>query len=224
MLLAASSLLSAQIQLTAPSLPLKETYTYQRITEEENERVYIELELLTDASSGNLGHSEYYEYRMRSRSKDMMARLLPDTLEVFRSEVWQKDPYSTIHRVTEVVDQNKTVAADELLICDINGLEMSLRGFPWNSRDKANLVFLTSSDEFQFKMSIKEGETLRLNGTLYNCYEVELALGGFLGSFFPKSCFWYSMDSPHILVKAESAGMMGADSYTLELLSYSAEE
>ena len=183
--------------------------------------VYVEMRLIGPSGGSDPGREPYYEYRMRSDSKEMLVKLTADTFETFYSEVWEKNTYSTIHRSTEIVEQNKPVDDGELLLCDGNGLDVSLRGFPWDRHDEAILVFLNSSDKFQFKMKVEGRETLRINDVSYTCYKVQLALGGFIGSLFPKSYFWYSVDSPHILVRAEAAGMMGDDSYEMELVSYS---
>jgi hypothetical protein len=70
-------------------------------------------------------------------------------------------------------------------------------------QDEAQIVFLNGSDKFKFGLKINGRETLRVNNTAYECRKVQMGLDGFLGSFFPKSYFRYTVDKPHILVRAE---------------------
>jgi len=216
--------LPAQINLINPSFPEKESFTYVRNSDRGTEMVSVEMRLIEpSAADGSEQPSSrrHYAYRMESDSKDMLVKLAADTLRVFYSEVRLKNSHSTVFRTNEIVQQNKPTGPGELLICDGNGLDVSLRGFPWKKYDQADLVFLNGSDKFKFGAKVDGRETLRLNGTAYECYKMQLSFGGFIGSFFPKSYFWYSVEVPHILVRAEVAGMMGEDSYELELVSYS---
>jgi len=211
--------LPAQIAISNPAFPPGESITYIRTSDQGNEMVEVEMHLIPASSSAN---RPYYKYRMQSESKDMLVKLDADTLEIFYSEVWLKNTYSTIHRINKIVEQNKPTGPDDLLLCDANGLQVRLRGFPWGRRNKAQLAFLNGSDKFKIEIKIDGRETLRLNNTAYECRKVQLSLDGFLGTFFPKSYFWYTVEKPHILVRAEVAEMMGEDAHVLELVSYSA--
>jgi len=210
--------LPAQISISNPAFPPGESITYIRSSDHGNEMVEVEMHLIPPNSSAARSH---YEYRMQSESKEMLVKLDADTLEIFYSEVWIKNTYSTIHRINEIVKQNKPTGPGELLVCDGNGLEVRLRGFPWARHDKAQMVFLNGSDKFKFGLKIDGRETLRVNNTAYECRKVQMGLDGFLGSFFPKSYFWYTVAQPHILVRAEVAEMMGEDAHVIELVSYS---
>ncbi|MDY7029462.1 MAG: hypothetical protein SVR04_14315 [Spirochaetota bacterium] len=215
--------LQAQINLVNPSFPEKESFTYVRNSDRGSEMVSVEMRLVGPSAAGETERpaaGSHYEYRMLSDSKDMLVKLSADTLLVFYSEVRLKNSHSTVFRTSEIVELNKPVGPGELLICDGNGLDVSLRGFPWKEYDQADLIFLNGSDKFKFGAKVEGRETLRLNGTTYECYKMQLSFGGFIGTFFPKSYFWYSVKEPHILVRAEAAGMMGEDAYEIELVSY----
>ena len=43
------------------------------------------------------------------------------------------------------------------------------------------------------------------------------------GAIFPKSYLWYSVASPHYLVRSESGGMPGSPKTILEIQSYTAK-
>src|SRR6056297_1006117 len=217
-----AAVLPAQISISNPAFPHNETITYIRSSDHNNEMVNVEMRLITPSKpQAQQSARPHYEYRMESESKDMLVKLDADTLEIFYSEVWIKDTYSTIHRINEIVEQNKPTGPGELLFCDGNGLEVRLRGFPWGQHDEAQMVFLNGSDKFKFGLKIDDRETLRVNNTAYECRKVQMGLDGFLGSFFPKSYFWYTVAQPHILVRAEVAEMMGEDAHVIELVSYS---
>ncbi len=215
MLVIVVTVLPAQIIVHNPEFPPGESITYIRSFDHTSEMVEVEMRLVPAGSP-------YYEYRMESDSKDMLVKLDADTLEIFYSEVWIKNTYSTLHRINKIVEQNKPTGPGELLVCDGNGLEVRLRGFPWARHDKAQMVFLNGSDKFKIGLKIDGRETLRLNNTDYECRKIQMGLGGFLGSFFPKSYFWYTIEPPHILVRAEVAEMMGEKAHVIELVSYSA--
>jgi hypothetical protein len=210
--------LPAQIAISNPGFPATESITYIRSSDHGSEMVEVEMTLVPANSSAA---RPYYEYRMQSESKDMLVKLDAGSLEIFYSEVWIKNTYSTIHRINEIVEQSKPTGPGDLLVCDGNGLEVRLRGFPWARHDQAQLAFLNGSDKFKIGLKIAGRETLRLNNTTYECRKVQMGIDGFLGSLFPKSYFWYTVDQPHILVRAEVAEMMGEDAHVIELVSYS---
>lgn len=211
--------LPAQIAISNPGFPDTESITYIRSSDHGSEMVEVEISLVPDNSPAG---RPYYKYRMQSESKDMLVKLDAGSLEIFYSEVWIKKTYSTIHRINKIVEQSKPTGPSDLLVCDGNGLEVRLRGFPWARHKEAKLAFLNGSDKFEINLKIDGRETLHINNTAYECHKVQMGLGGFLGSFFPKSYFWYSVNKPHILVRAEAAEMMGEDAHVLELVSYSA--
>ncbi len=232
MLVSVAAVLPAQIILENPSIPEKESITYIRSSEHGSEMVDVEMRLVEPGQGDpeDTGHTgpaaarPYYRYHLQSGSKEMLVKLYADNLEVFYSEVRLKNTYSTVSRINEVLTHNKPTGPGELLVCDGNGLDISLRGFPWNSHDKAELVFLNGSDKFKLELKVDGRETLRVNNTAYECYQVQMGLDGFIGSFFPKSHFWYAVEEPHVLVRAEVAEMMGEDAYTIELVSYSSSK
>ncbi len=232
-LLFVTTAVSAQITLSNPSFPKEEAITYIRTTEHGSEMVNVKM-LLIEPQSDSTGNKDkmqqsgpastrpYYHYHMQSDSKDMLVNLHAENLEVFYSEVRLKNTYSTIRRINEVLTHSKSAGPGELLVCDGNGLDISLRGFPWHTHQKAEIVFLNGSDKFKLELKVDGRETLRVNNTPYECHKVQMGLSGFIGSFFPKSYFWYAVDEPHVLVRAEVAGMMGEDANTIEMVSYSA--
>lgn len=211
------TLLSAQVELRDPGFPAHETLTYRQTTGDGTGLVKIHMNFLGDVER------PHYEYRMSSDSQDLLLRLDPISLCVFYTEVWEKQKDSTIHRSTEIVRNEKKAEPDQLVVTGFYGFDVSLRGFPWQSRDEAKISFLSGPDAFNFELKVKETETLKLNGRSYECRKVQIGLNGILGAIFPKSHYWYSVDPPYYLVRSETSGMQGRDDTVLELVSYSGD-
>lgn len=208
---------AAQVQLQDPGFPAEERIRYLKTSERGEETVVVELR----RPAG--GERPHYLYRMSSESKDITAKLSAETLQVYYSDVLEKNRESTVHKINEVVENRKRAGEGELLVTGADALEVSLRGFPWGRCDEAELVFLRdSSEKFSLVLRVKGEETLEINGKSYECRKVQIGLDGFLGRFFPKSHYWYTVSPPHFLVRAEDAGMGGTDESTMEIRSYSA--
>ena len=100
---------------------------------------------------------------------------------------------------------------------------MSLRGFPWEEKKFAKIVFLNRPENFRLEMKVKRKETIHINNKSYECWKVQIGMGGVMGAIFPKSYYWYSVESPHYLVRGEASGMPGSPKTILEIQSYSSK-
>jgi hypothetical protein len=117
---------------------------------------------------------------------------------------------------------------DELIIADdFVSLPVILRGFPWESTKSAHLVTLGSGGfgrSFSVDLVVAGKETLTLNGKTYECWKVQIGVGGFLGSIMSsimgKSLYWFSTDPTHYLVRTEGlATAPGSPRQVVELQS-----
>ena len=90
-----------------------------------------------------------------------------------------------------------------------------------------NLVTLGAargSQQFTVKLTAAGRESVSAGGKTYDCWKVELSIGGFLGAFLGKSSFWFAAEAPHYLVKSQGpSGGLGFSQRIQELQSYSAE-
>ncbi|MFP4619074.1 MAG: hypothetical protein ACLFMZ_09560 [Spirochaetaceae bacterium] len=75
---------------------------------------------------------------------------------------------------------------------DANGFDVSLRGFPFEEGEKAEILFLNDSNRFSLELKVKNRETMELDSGTYDCWKVQVGLDGILGRFFPKSYYWYT--------------------------------
>ena len=128
--------------------------------------------------------------------------------------------YSSIHIISEVLLNSKQVENGELLVTDMDGFIIGLRGFPWKKNASAKLVFLNRSGGFSPEVKVKGKETINIDDQSYECWKVQVGMKGVIGAVFPKSYFWYSVDSPHYLVRSEAAGMPGSPKIIMEIKSY----
>jgi hypothetical protein len=131
-----------------------------------------------------------------------------------------------IRRTTEILKSTPHPKANELVIGDFNSLPVTLRGLPWGTFSSVNLVTLEAPGRgmpFTLKLTVVGRESINAGGRTYDCWKVQLGMGGFLGSLMGKSSYWYSANVPHFLVRSESpSGFPGSPLQKWELQSYSA--
>ena len=203
-----------QVVLTNPGFPEKETAIYTQITEDEKETVKYTMEYR------NIDNKSWLEYRFFSDKRDVFIKLNGDNLNTVYSESWDRQEGSNVHSFKEVLLNRKQVEEDELLITDMEGFLIGLRGFPWEDYTSVRIVFLSRSGGFSPELKVKGKKILKINNINYECWKVQLGMKGVLGAVFPKSYFWFSVESPHYLVRSETAGMPGSPKTVLEIQSY----
>ncbi len=205
-----------QVNLTNPGIPEKETIIYTQETEGKLETV----KSITEYKSSD--NKSWLEYRFYSTARDVLLKLDDNNLNAFYSEVWDRIDNSSFHTIIEVLENKKQAGKDEVLVSDMDGFIVGLRGFSWKKNASAKIVFMNRSGGFSPELKIKGKETLNINGKFYECWKAQVGMKGVLGAVFPKSYFWYSVDSPHYLVRSEVAGLPGSPKVVLEIQSYRA--
>jgi hypothetical protein len=217
LLLSLSSLVFSQITLINPGIPLTESISYNQIVDGVVESIKVEVE------SVNEDNNHWLEYRTFSREQEVFIKFDPDNLTAFYSEVWDKKADSTVHSITQIIENKKIVKDNELLITDMYGFLLSLRGFPWEEENSAEIVFLNGSSDFKLDLKIKGKETLQIDDKTYECWKVQIGMGGIMGAIFPKSYYWYTINAPHFLIRSEGSGMPRNPKTILEIKSYSSK-
>ena len=211
------SFMFGQVVLTNPGIPENETIIYSQDTEGKLETVKYVMEYK------NNGNKPWLEYRFYSNEKDILVKLNQSNLQTFYSEIWERPDGSSFHSINEILVNRKQAGKGELLISDMDGLMIGLRGFPWKKNANARIVFINRSGGFTPELKIKGKETINIDDQSYECWKVQVGMKGVLGAVFPKSYFWYSVESPHYLVRSEVAGMPGSPKIILEIQSYSVD-
>jgi hypothetical protein len=218
--LALPAAVSAQVVIQNPSLPAEEIAVYTEKVGDDTWTVTQGLSLRTEKGDS------WYEFTSRSPESDVSMRLDPVTLFPRSSEVITHSGDSVIRRTTEILKATPHPRADELIIGDYNSLPVVLRGLPWGTFTSVNLVTLGSSgrgQQFSLQLTVVGKETVSAGGKSYECWKVQLGLGGFFGAFIGKSYYWFLADAPHFLVKSEGpSGGPGSPMQKTELQTYSA--
>jgi hypothetical protein len=213
--------LSAQVVIRNPSLPAEESAVYTERVGEDSWTVSQSLVLRSDNGDS------WYQFTSRSPESDVSVRLDALTLFPRDSEVITRSGDSVIRRTTEILQATPHPRANELVVGDFASLPVTLRGLPWGTFTTVNLIALGASgrgQQFSFQLTVAGRESIGAGGKTYDCWKVQLGLGGFMGAFMGKSTYWFSADAPHFLVKAESpTGGPGSPLQRWELQSYTAK-
>ncbi len=208
------SFVFGQVILTNPGIPEKETIIYTQETEGKIETVKSIIEYKS------FENNSWLEYRFYSTERDVLLKLDKSNLNAYYSEVWDRPGLSSFHTIIEVLENGKQAEKDERLISDMDGFIVGLRGFTWKKNASARIVFMNRSGGFSPELKVKGKETLKIDGTSYESWKVQVGMKGVLGAVFPKSYFWYSVDSPHYLIRSEVAGLPGSPKIIMEIKSY----
>ena len=213
--------LCAQLSIHSPSLPQKEEIVYaQKVGERTGT---VSQSMVFRSENGD----SWYELKSTSPESDVSMRLDAATLLPRYSEVTTRSADSVIRRTTEILKADPHPKTNELVVGDFNSLPITLRGLPWGTFTTVNLVTLgvaRGGQQFTLQLTVVGRGSISAGGKAYDCWKVELSVGGFLGAFFGKSSFWFAVDAPHYLVKSQGpSGGPGSPQRTLELQSYSAE-
>ena len=210
----------AQVVIHNPSLPAEERVSYTERVGDDSWTVTQSLVLRSENGDS------WYQLTSSSPEMDVTMRLDASTLFPRDSEVITRSGDSVIRRTTEILKAAPHPRADELVIADFISLPITLRGLPWGTFTSLTLVPLGASgrgQQFSFQLTVVGREKVSAGGATYDCWKVQLGLGGFFGAFMGKSFYWFLADAPHFLVKSEGpSGGPGSPMQKVEILTYSA--
>jgi hypothetical protein len=209
-----------QVLIQNPSLPAEEVAVYSEKIGNDSWSVTQTLSLRSEKGDS------FYEFKSSSPESDMSIRIDAATLFPRDSEVIMRSGDSVIRRTTEILKAVPHPKANELVIGDFNALTVTLRGLPWGSFSTVTLVALgasTRGQQFSFQLTAAGRESVSAGGKSYDCWKVQLGVGGFMGAFVGKTTYWFLADAPHFLVKAEGpTGGPGSPIQRWEIQTYSA--
>jgi hypothetical protein len=214
--------LPAQIVIGNPSLPLEETSVYtERI---EGRSATVSQGMVYRSGNGDA----WYEFTSKSTASEVTMRIDAATLSARSSEVTTRTGDSVIRRTTEIIEATPHAKPGEIVVGDYLSLPVTLRGLPWGTFTQANLVALGAArggQPLSIQLTIAGHESVSTGGKTWDCWKVQLGLGGFLGAFFAKTTYWFAAEAPHVMVKSETpSGGPGSPMQVMELQSYSARQ
>ncbi len=201
-----------------PNIPNGETITYKSQVGDSLktivEKVVIEKE----------GEKELYEITSFSESLDMTILLEKSTMSVLSIHTIRKSEEVTLDLKLKVISKKPQFEKDNLKIPNFSILQYVFRGFPFGKVKKLKIGFYGEEKKGRFKVNVecKKIEKLKVNQKTIECYKIEFSMDSFWKIFFPKTTMWYSVDSPHYLVRYEGAGgPPGSPKKIMEMVNYS---
>lgn len=211
--------MAAQIVASNPGIPDYERVEYQESTDGKKQLTVHVL------NRKNEGGKDFLELRSSSVDGESTYRVDPITLLSYYSDITSKSPDATIRRTSEILSAKPKLKAQDMAVSDLGILGLTLRGFPFESKKFANLVFLGASSMgssgFSFELKLQGKETIKTATGSMECYKLEMGLSGFLGTFVSPTKLWFSTKSPYIMVRSEGVqGPPGSPVKIMELISY----
>jgi hypothetical protein len=177
--------------------------------------------LVTHTRLINENGQELYEIATSSKAEDTIVRIDRKTMTVIYSKNTSKQEDYSVERVTTILKNNIPSAPRELVIINFSGFDQLFRGFPFDTMDSLTIRSAGSDDFTMVLKKQKKTEVITTQLGDIPCYELELKVTGFWGTFMPKTHFWYSVEAPHYLVKYKGQeGAPGSPKITLELTRY----
>jgi len=211
----------AQSFFQDPNIPDGETITYTSRVGDEVTTI-VERAVIKDD-----GAKELYEITTRSDLTDKTILLEKDTMAVLSVHTIIKYENVTLDSIITMTDENPPHQADDLQRADVSTLQYCFRGFSFGNTKKVKLQLYGEKNKRRSAIiaEYKKKENVRVNQNTIECYKFEFGMEGFWQKFFPKTTMWYSVASPHYLVRYEGpSGPPGAPKRIIELLSYDVPE
>jgi len=225
-LLGVSLSLYGESPLKDPGIPDRETIRYAVSTGKMSDTVVQSVQ--TFSRDGR----DFYLVNSDSDSQDIRIEILRSSLIPVKSEKNQKTGRTDL-RSTSEISSVPSIGTNEVFLVDFNDLSHVLRGYPFDAPRTLDIVFpyqpQEESSSMSFRIKYIRKETLKLECGTYESYKLQLAaqMSGGMAVFagmIPKNYFWYSVDSPHYLLKYEGgAGPDNSENIVMEMMSYTAD-
>ena len=198
--------------LLDPAIPDGERITYSLTSEMGNDTIF---------ESTTIKGDDTYEIASKCGYENRTANLDKNSMNTIWVETSKHGRDSVVDMVTVPNGRNVRYGDAEIRIADLSALRYQLRGYPFGKLSQIALKTLTSQDEFSMKVSFAGEEKIETMGKSVDCYKLQFGIAGFLGMFLPKTCLWYSKESPHYLVRYEgSSDQRRLKKCRIEMIAY----
>jgi hypothetical protein len=171
------------------------------------------------------GTREIYEITTLSKRQDKVIRFDKKTMALLSVHAVRKYTDATLDSMLNVVTEKQTYKDNEIKLADFNILMYLMRGYPFGKLQSLKVGYYGEGNEKSYTMtlSFKGTEKVTIKDKTYDCYKLDFGMSSFLGTFLPKLNLWYSVASPHYLVRYEGPeGPPGTPKRVMELASYEA--
>jgi hypothetical protein len=122
--------------------------------------------------------------------------------------------------------------SDRIEAVNLDDLMLKLRGFAFSSYKKAPVLFVNGArggdDSFAPQLTLLGKEKLQIGTRTVEAHKLELVFSapGLWRAFglVPRTFFWYGIEPPHALLRAETTEVPGSPRWLLEAVYYSGWE
>ena len=167
-------------------------------------------------------NQEIYEIISKSKYMEQVIKIYKNSMFTYSIHTIQKGKDAIIDRKVELIENKSKLEEDEIGMIEFNGLNYLLRGFPYDEIKYIKLKILGGRNSFSLKVKLVGKKTVKVNDKEIDCFKLQLGLPGIWGKLFSKTYLWYSLDTPHYLVRSEGpSGGPGSPKRVLELIDYS---
>lgn len=217
----AAKFVCAESLFRDPSIPDGETITYISRAGDEQTTVVERTVTMED------GGKELYQITSISDSIDKTILLEKDSMTVVSVHTVIKYEDATLDSKITVTQEDPPLQADDVGRADVSTLRYFFRGYPFGKTGKVKIEFYGEKNKLRSPIiaAYKKKENVRANQSTIECYKFEFGIESFWQKFFPKTTMWYSVASPHYLVRYEGpGGPPGSPERIIELVSYDVPE
>jgi hypothetical protein len=173
------------------------------------------------------GDTQCYEITSLSENLDRTIRLKKNSMSTLAVHTVRKFQEVTLDSQLTVINEKQHFIDGEVKLADFAILNYLFRGFPFGKIKTLKIGYYGEerSKKYTFSAQCKKNEKLTVNQKTIECYKIEFGMDGFWGNLLPKTKVWYSVESPHYLVRYEGpSGPPGSPKRIIELVSYNVKE
>ena len=200
-----------------PHIPHGERITYATRVGDKSITVLESVSIIKD------GDTDCYEITSLSENLDRTIRLQKNSMSTLAVHTVRKFQEVTLDSQLTVINEKQHFIDGEVKLADFAILNYLFRGFPFGKIKTLKIGYYGEerSKKYTFSAQCKKNEKLTVNQKTIECYKIEFGMDGFWGNLLPKTKVWYSVESPHYLVRYEGpSGPPGSPKRTIELISY----
>jgi hypothetical protein len=212
---------AAESSFVDPHIPDGERITYTTRIGNKSVKVVESVAIIKS------GDTDCYEITSFSEKLDRTIRLQKNSMATLAVHTVRKFKEVTIESQLTVINKNQHFTEGEVKLPDFAIMNYLFRGFPFGKIKTLKISYYGEerSKKYTFSAQCKKSEKLTVNQKTIECYRIEFGMDGFWGRLLPKTKVWYSVESPHYLVRYEGpSGPPGSPKRIIELVSYTVKE
>ena len=189
----------AEVKITNPGLPPKETIEYTETIGSVSQHLTTTLTLVKKS-----GKSQY-EYRTKAAGFDSTYWLDPVNLQSMSSEITTLAPDAVIKKTTSYVKLTLQGGPEDLRVTDLGSVPILLRGYPFKGTDTHPILYVGNTmfagPGINFEYQTLGRETVTAGGKDWDCWKVSTGLGAPYSWVLNRTEWWFAVEGTHPLIK-----------------------